>query len=74
LKAVEPDYPMPNETDKLAKYEEWNAKYAAAAGKAEVIVAKQRHGATGKVKLRFDSRITKFSDLADEAYLPEMRS
>src|SRR5438445_7006379 len=28
LKAVEPDYPMPNETEKLAKYEEWNAKYA----------------------------------------------
>jgi replicative DNA helicase len=42
-------------------------------GKAEVIVAKQRHGATGKVKLKFDSRITKFSDLADDAYLPEMR-
>ena len=39
-----------------------------------VIVAKQRHGATGKVRLKFDSRITKFSDSADEGYLPEMRS
>src|SRR5204862_3236050 len=38
LKAVEPDYPMPNETEKLAKYEEWNAKYASAAGRAELIV------------------------------------
>ena len=35
---------------------------------AELIVAKQRHGATGKVRLRFDSRITKFSDAADDSY------
>ena len=73
LKAVEPDYPMPNETDKLAKYEEWNAKYSAAAGKAEVIVAKQRHGSTGIVRVRFDGRTTKFSDAADEGYMPELR-
>ena len=66
--------PSPNETEKLAKYEEWNAKYASAAGKAEVIVAKQRHGSTGKVRLKFDSRITKFSDAVDDGYLPEMRT
>jgi replicative DNA helicase len=42
-------------------------------GLAEVIVAKQRHGSTGKVRLKFDSRITKFSDLVDEGYMPEMR-
>ena len=46
---------------------------ARAYGRAEVIVAKQRHGSTGKVRLRFDGRITKFSDAADEGYLPEMR-
>jgi replicative DNA helicase len=74
LKAVEPDYPMPNETEKLAKYEEWNAKYATAAGKAEIIVAKQRHGSTGIIRVRFDGRVTKFSDDADDRYLPEMRS
>ena len=43
-------------------------------GMAELIVAKQRHGATGKVRMRFDSRITKFSDAVDEGYLPELRS
>jgi replicative DNA helicase len=43
-------------------------------GMAELIVAKQRHGATGKVKMRFDSRTTKFSDPVDSDYLPEMRS
>ena len=73
LKAVEPDYPMPNELDKLAKYEEWNAKYSAAAGKAEIVVAKQRHGSTGIVRVRFDGRTTKFSDAADEGYMPELR-
>jgi replicative DNA helicase len=36
-------------------------------GLAELIVAKQRHGATGKVRLRFESRITRFTDLADDA-------
>jgi replicative DNA helicase len=32
------------------------------AGKAEVIVAKQRHGATGRAMLTFDGAYTKFSD------------
>ena len=40
---------------------------------AELIVAKQRHGSTGKVRLRFDARVTKFSDAANDDYLPEMR-
>ena len=37
-------------------------------GLAEVIIAKQRHGATGKVRMKFESNITRFSDLADEAF------
>jgi replicative DNA helicase len=52
----------------------WQEEMARAYGRAEVIVAKQRHGSTGKVRLKFDSRITKFSDAADDGYLPEMRS
>jgi replicative DNA helicase len=51
----------------------WQEEMARAYGKAEVIVAKQRHGATGKIRLKFDSRITKFTDAADEGYLPEVR-
>jgi replicative DNA helicase len=51
----------------------WQEEMARAYGRAEVIVAKQRHGATGKVRMRFDSRITKFSDAADDSYLPEAR-
>ena len=47
---------------------------ARASGGAEVIVAKPRQGATGKIHLKFDSRITKFSDPADEGYLPAMNN
>jgi replicative DNA helicase len=54
-------------------YEEWQRQMQEVYGQAELIVAKQRHGATGKVKLRFDARITRFSDLADTSYLPEPR-
>ena len=55
-------------------FAEWQEQMGRAYGRAEVIVAKQRHGATGKVHLRFDSRITKFSDAADDSYVPEVRS
>jgi len=54
-------------------YEEWQRQMNEVYGQAELIVAKQRHGSTGKVKLRFDARITRFSDLADTSYLPEPR-
>jgi len=54
-------------------YQEWQRQMQEVYGLAELIIAKQRHGATGKIKLRFDARITRFSDLADTAYLPEPR-
>ncbi|MFN2472941.1 MAG: replicative DNA helicase [Sphingomicrobium sp.] len=53
--------------------QQWREEMERVYGQAELIVAKQRHGATGKVRMRFDSRVTKFSDAADESYLPEMR-
>jgi replicative DNA helicase len=52
---------------------DWQEKMARVYELAEIIVAKQRHGATGKVRVRFESRITKFSDRADEGFLPEAR-
>ncbi len=51
----------------------WQEEMGRVYGLAEILVSKQRHGATGKVRVKFDSRITKFSDRADEGFLPEER-
>jgi replicative DNA helicase len=73
--AREPKKPIDGDDAKAWEaYEQWQRDMERVYGMAEVIVAKQRHGATGKVRLRFDSRITKFTDAADSDYLPEMRS
>lgn len=55
-----------------ADFAAWQEEMGRIYGKAELIIAKQRHGATGKVPLRFDQRITKFSDLAEDGYTPEL--
>lgn len=71
----EPKAPKDDDDLKIVEaYQQWQQDMGRVYGMAEVIVAKQRHGSTGKVRLKFDSRITKFSDAADDAYLPEMRS
>ncbi|MFL6729340.1 MAG: replicative DNA helicase [Sphingomicrobium sp.] len=78
VKGVEVEMPTPEEAasnpERRQKYEDWDSKYQAVKGKAEIIVAKQRHGSTGIVRVRFDGRTTKFSDPVDEGYLPEMRN
>lgn len=47
-----------------ARYEDWHKRGEEAYGKAEVIVAKQRHGPIGDVKLSFEGQFTKFGNLA----------
>jgi replicative DNA helicase len=42
----------------------------AAASIAEVIIAKNRHGSTGTVKMGWIGRYTKFRTLADESQIP----
>ncbi|HEX8062458.1 MAG TPA: replicative DNA helicase [Allosphingosinicella sp.] len=74
LAPSEPEHPVPGDpADKFEKYKAWQDKMDPVKGFAEVIIAKQRHGATGKVKLKFEAKITKFSDYIDEGYLPEAR-
>jgi replicative DNA helicase len=68
VKATEPKVPSPTDpVDVHEKHAKWFEAMEMVNGLAELIVAKQRHGATGKVRLRFESRITRFSDLADDA-------
>ena len=70
----EPKRPAEGDDAKIFEaHEQWMRDMEGVYQSAELIVAKQRHGATGKVRMKFDSRVTKFSDAADENYLPEMR-
>jgi replicative DNA helicase len=65
--AKEPKRPI--ETDDPKVHDEhaaWVAQMESVFGLAEVVVAKQRHGSTGKVRMKFEARITKFSDLAED--------
>ena len=60
----------PNEGDDAKTHDQhskWAEEMERVYGLAELIIGKQRHGATGKVRLRFEPRITRFSDLADES-------
>ncbi|MFB9172572.1 replicative DNA helicase [Roseibium salinum] len=64
LSKTEPDVGSP-------EYATWEAKHDAAKGKAEIIIAKQRHGPTGTANLHFQGEFTRFSDLAEEDHLPQ---
>ena len=49
------------------RHDAWKQRCEQTYGKAEVIVAKQRHGPTGVVRLSFEGQFTKFDNLpADE--------
>lgn len=45
------------------KYQEWEDKMKHVQNKADVIIAKQRHGPIGTIKLFFEGRYTKFGNL-----------
>ncbi len=65
---VERRKPREHEFD---KFSQWQAEMVACAGKAEIIIGKQRHGSVGTVQVAFDSALTRFSDLARDDRLPE---
>jgi replicative DNA helicase len=47
------------------KYVQWQERMAKVYNCAEVILAKQRHGPVGTIRLHFDGRYTKFSNLSE---------
>lgn len=52
----------PDESDPV-KFAAWQARMNAVSGKAEVIVAKHRHGQVGTVPLAFEAQFTRFGNL-----------
>ena len=65
----EPKRPVESDDAKLHDaHAAWVAEMERVYGLAELIVAKQRHGSTGKVRLKFEPKITKFTDLEDGEY------
>ncbi|MEH3108383.1 MAG: replicative DNA helicase [Sphingomonas fennica] len=67
VQSREPKRPIEGDDAKTFEaHEQWARDMERAFGVAETIVAKQRHGATGKVKMKFESRVTRFSDLAED--------
>jgi len=52
------------------EYAKWQSEMDNALGQAEVIIAKQRHGPTGTVRLHFEGQFTRFSDFVDDSHLP----
>lgn len=69
VQSREPKRPVDGDDAKIHEdHAKWALEMERVFGLAELIVAKQRHGATGKVRLKFDAKITKFSDLAEGDY------
>jgi replicative DNA helicase len=52
------------------RFEDWRQRCEQNYGKAEVIVAKQRHGPTGIVRLAFEGKFTKFGNLPADGATP----
>ena len=52
------------------RYDRWRERCETTFGMAEVIIAKQRHGPTGMVRLSFEGQFTKFGNLPADAEGP----
>ena len=52
----------------IEKHQRWRDLCEKSYNKAELIIAKQRHGPIGTIKTHFDSNFTKFSDLLNKEY------
>ena len=52
------------------RYDRWKERCEAAYGMADVIIAKQRHGPIGTIKLHFEAETTKFDNFIGPERLP----
>jgi replicative DNA helicase len=65
-----PKHPGEDDSKYNDRYEKWQTELQKIHGLAEIIIAKQRHGPVGSIKLHFDAETTKFDNFADPANLP----
>ena len=65
------EYYLQNKEPKpgTAEHAKWRLEMDNAHGRAEVIIAKQRHGPTGTVTLQFEGQFTRFSNLVEDGQL-----
>jgi replicative DNA helicase len=71
LSRSEPPKDSPD-PEKAKKHADWQEAFDRAKGKAEVIIAKQRHGPIDKVTLGFNPDHTRFENLESD-YIPQDR-
>jgi replicative DNA helicase len=53
------------------RYDRWKERCETAFGTADVIIAKQRHGPIGNVRLHFEAETTKFDNFIGPDHLPD---
>ena len=69
LERMEPVKKPDEQNDRYnERHQRWRELCESRYNIAEIIIAKQRHGPTGKIKTHFDPNLTKFSDLTRTEY------
>jgi replicative DNA helicase len=72
LSRAEPSHRADESAEKFNdRYDRWKERSEAMYGLAEVIIAKQRHGPIGSIKLHFEAETTKFDDFIGPERLPD---
>ncbi|MEX0836322.1 MAG: DnaB-like helicase C-terminal domain-containing protein, partial [Nitriliruptor sp.] len=68
----EPNQRSDEADDKFSsRYDRWLKNYEQSKGVADVLIAKQRHGPIGNVRLRFEAETTRFENYQPADHLPE---
>ena len=72
LERSEPQQRVDENADRFnERYSGWQDRYQKAAGLADLLIAKQRHGPIGRVGLKFDPETTRFRTYAAASHLPD---
>ena len=68
---LQPRRPDEAESKYSERYQEWRERLEKVHGLGEIIIAKQRHGPIGAVKLHFDAETTKFDNYLAPDHMPD---